>query len=1067
MLHTSTSSRAPVGALLLCLAINTLAACDSGRLAGSQNGPTPRRKTLDLAPGGGSTDDCGGAVWCPPPPDNGCDPGEFCPDAVVDAGSDAGPEEIDAGTVPDSGVDAGTVADAGTEVDAGAEVDAGTGEEDLVTVQNFGARGEFTSPSFLTTAPPGAALLAQNVVVDVTGEYTTARGFERLPAGIPGDYEISAWTVYQGAVIAHVRELSTLYRYVSGAWTAYAGTYAAPSPGLDANGDPIDGQVKFFETQQALYFTTSLGLYRIEGVTETPTLAGVVQALPGVATVSAAGQALSTSSATAYRYVWGRRATNGRIMLGAPSSRVTISNRSEGFTFSPTATPTSLVRASNIVTVKVTSGQAANLVVGQVVDLTATAAGADAAAFPLGAKTIASVGATSFTYAETGANATAATPASASFTSVATDVDIQHVIPIPSGVDATYFIQVYRADQVPLNVTPTDEMYLVHEEAVEDMLPGATSYTFVDATPDALKGDALYTNVNSGGSIGASHYAPPKAAVSTVFSGRAVYANTELKERIAMTLLGVSGQNGLKIGQGLKFIFEDGTSESYTADTFQAAPSTFKLFTDGTPSQNVVNTLASLAYIISTRSGGRIYARNEEGGNGIIGGLFVESRAVAEGPISVEAVGNGSAFTPALPSTFGADFIVRAGGIVSVNATTPVSLVVGQQITLNSIDPSGTADFPLGVKTVTTVFPPFTFTYAEAGPDAAVIMTDAGTFGAGGGAEVQTDDEAAPGGFMVSDNANPDSVPATLPEIAGDRYKRILRMLQVGNALFFLKEDGLFRLIGTDPTNYTVDCVDPTIRFVAPRAAWVLNGRAYALTSQGLASWTESSNPEPAALQIEDQLRAAVEHFPTLVDQTAFAISHESKRRAYLWLPDEEGTANAVLHVFNATEDAWTKWTKPAVDVFIHPTEDRLYLANPNVDGSGTAPAPSRERNTGTSADYQDEDGNAIEALVTWLPTVPPESTLQQQLVRASYHFRNTVPTTVDVGYSTPWVPEPLWFELTPEYSTSPGVLTTPPDQDHSRGDMHTLSIRHAVVNEPLRLLGFSAQLRFWTRRIP
>lgn len=1021
MSRTTVAFRTPAACILfVCLAYGCNPPLPEGQWTNAKASALAGISATDA----GTPDDCTNGVWCPPP--------------VVGGG------------LPDAG------------------------EEDIVTVPVLGARGEFTSPSFLTSAPPGAALLAQNVVVDRPGEYTTARGFERLPAALPGGREVSAWTVYQGAVIAHAASNSTLYRYVSGTWTAYSGTYAAPSPGTYPDGTPIAGKVAFFETQQTLYFTTSLGMYRLEGVTETPKPAGVVQALPGVAAPYAAGQALSTNSATAYRYVWGRRATNGRIMLGAPSDRVTVTNRSESFSFNPSA----VSKTSGVVTVTTTAGVIANLLVGQVVTLSDVDP-ADVAEFPEGEKVITTLfsdsdtGTHYFTYGTPivepppGTSAVATDPGAMNFTTTATAIDVSHIIPIPEGVDASYFLQVYRSDEVPQNVEPSDEMFLVHEKPFAEMNPSATSYVFTDGTPDALKGDALYTNLNSGNGISAAHFSPPKGAGTAVFGNRTFYANVELRERVGLTVLAVGVIGGPNVGHVLTV--SDGVSSfDYLADTVEdATTGRYMVYSDGTPAQNIANTVASLTRVINATTGGIIYAREAaDRADALgVGDVIFESRAIASAPITVTASQSSPYILPALGYSVLASIMSRTSNVVTVNTPIPHGFVVGQSVRRQrdtSFPPN--ANFPDGTFSVASVGSETNFTYADAGANATAGANQHRHYTAGDG--VQTDDEAAPGGFMVSDVANPDSVPSTLPEIVGDRYKRILFMVQVGSVLFFGKEDGLYRLSGTEPINYVVDCVDATIRFVAPRAVWVLNGRAYALTTQGLATWTESSTPQPAALQIEDQLRNIVETASAEVERYAFAVAHESKRRAYLFLPSGPGATSAdTIRVYNATGDAWTRWAKSAVDAFIHPTEDRLWLA-PSGEG-GEAPAPARERNSGTSADYMDEDGNAIQALLTWTPLHPPEPTQQEQLVRTTYSFAGPIPTAMDVSYVTDWNTTPIWFTLDSEYSQSPGTMTTPPTMEHNRGGTHTLSVRHAVVGEPLRLLGFSAQLRFWTRATP
>jgi len=946
-------------------------------------------------------------------------------------------------TCPDGGSDGGTENPQEVEVE--------------VMTQVFGARGLYTSPSFLTSAPPGAASRADNVVVDRPGDSTSRRGFEALASPLPGNLQPDAWTTYRGVPVAYSAASQTLYRFQSGVWTAYPGTYTPPSPGEDAEGNPLTGAMRFFEAEQALYFNTDDGMYVLESVTGAPAPAGVVRATTGISNIQAAGQALSPSAKTAYRYLWGRRAPSGRILLGEPSDRVVLTNRSESFPFNPTAMQR--VGTGTTVLVDVTAGVASNLKMGQVVNLTVTSD----ADFPIGPKVITSVGPTSFTYTEVGAPEVVATPGGMAFTSVATAVQIAHQIPIPTNPDPALFLQVYRADEVQANSEPSDEMYLVHERAVADMAVGGPLYLFLDNTPDDLKATPLYTNANEseGGIVGGSNYRPPVAAETALYDGRAVYANVELPERLTLTVLAV-GAGGLR--PDMVFTVSDGTTtETFVAGS-EETPTTFKVYTDGSVTQNVTNTVASLVNLVNQRASGFVTARHlvTEGP----GRFQLESRLIGSPPLTIRAQQSSPFLVPTVQYRATVETIVRVSGQSNVIAYSgyPHGLVVGQQVRrIHTGAPS--ALFPEGVFTVVAVPSAYVFTIADPGTDGEADF-EAGLDFETVGAETQTDDDRAPGGWMISPQGNPDAVNAVTPEIAGDRFKRILRVLPMAESFYLLKEDGLYRVTGDGPGNFSTETIDATMRFVGPRLAWVQNGRAFALTTQGLATWLEGGQPSYTALQIESDLRTLVEQLPEEVAAYGFAIPHESKRRAYLWLPTTAGDQSATqIYVFNATEDAWTRWPKPAVDAFVHPVEDRLYIARPDVDGSGTAPAPSRERMTGTNADYQDEGGEPVFATVTFTPFKPSGVTTDSQLVYATYHFAGVLPTQVDVGFMTPWSPTPRYFTLTQSASQQPGTLTTPPTMEHSRGTYHSISIRHYWPQEPLRLLGFSAKSRYYTTR--
>lgn len=185
------------------------------------------------------------------------------------------------------------------------------------------AAGEYPSMNELT-APQGAALRAVNVVVDVPNEYTTHRGLER---SADGSRAWSSLTYYAGSIIAHSETEGVLARLTGGVWTEYSGgPYNAPP-----------GEVMSFqEANGALFFTTAVGLYRLDGLTATPVLNGLPQGLPGTATLTGGSGYLTEGFTAAYRHSWALNVSadgNDRLVEGAPSPRLLVNN--------PTATAAS------------------------------------------------------------------------------------------------------------------------------------------------------------------------------------------------------------------------------------------------------------------------------------------------------------------------------------------------------------------------------------------------------------------------------------------------------------------------------------------------------------------------------------------------------------------------------------------------------------------------------------------------------------------------------------------------------------------------------------------------------
>lgn len=978
-------------------------------------------------------------------------------------------------SVPESGSEypghrtlrqAAVVADAGTNDDgcdggndalwcpgSGPGDDPGSWGEEM-NANIFGARGEYTSPSYVTGAPAGAASLARNVVVDVPGEYTTRNGFEILGPGFPDGVGATAMAYFQGHIIIHGQN-GKLYRMSSSTYPVeYPGIYYPPTVGVEPEeegGDDIVGVVQFVELNSTLYFNTSAGVYRLESVTGTPQLAGVAPATAGTATLTGTdGIALPGGSAVAYRYLWGRRAENGNIMLGTPSDRLVVENPNVDLT------PTAVQRTTNVVTVTFASAHgrsAGDYITVFFNDVT------DAGNFESGEYEITAVTTTppyTLTYAESAADATASAPGEVIVRYTPPAQDVEHVVPLPPEADSSYFLQAYRSEAADPNVGPSDEMALVYEVAVADLPTGATTATFTDGTPDALRATALYTNADAGDGVLAGRNRPPLAGVQTMWKNRAFYANVRFADSLALTVLAAGG-SGMTVDHAFT-VEGNGWSETYTAGLAESFPDTFKVYSGGTPSENVVNTVASLAAAINSRVGGRLYASAGEGGiPGTLGGITLTARSVSEETFTIRAGQASSYIIPALSFSATVVAMERALNKTVVETSRPHGFLPGQTVRRVA---SGTPDvnFPEGTFTVDLV--PNAYEFRVDDPGATAVAVTTGYTYENVAAPVESDDDHSPGGWAASEEFAPDAVTQRAANVAGGREKRVLGFLPLGEALFMLKEDGLFRLTGDGPQNFDVETVDNTVSFVAPRAALVIGQTAYALTTQGLMAWTENGKPVPASVPIESELRALVESARAGVNAYSFALNHDARRRAYFFLPSSatDYAATQVL-VYNTLTDTWTRWDRAFGAALVEPGTDRLIAAVTDAE-TGLVTHVARERLTGTNADYEDEDGSAIQAEVTYLPFVGSGPSVLKQTSWVHACFSGALPSSVDFGFASNWNPTPTWFTVSNDWSQRPGCISTPPTIAHSRGNTFTVGIRHAQVGEPLRLLGYSLVFR-------
>jgi hypothetical protein len=185
--------------------------------------------------------------------------------------------------------------------------------------------------------------------------------------------------------------------------------------------------------------------------------------------------------------------------------------------------------------------------------------------------------------------------------------------------------------------------------------------------------------------------------------------------------------------------------------------------------------------------------------------------------------------------------------------------------------------------------------------------------------------DVLPNGVYISKTNQPESVPLTNLIYIGGGDKPIYRVIALRDSVVVLKQDGVFRITGTSPSQLTVTPFDTTIILIAPDSAYTLNNTIFAMASQMVVSISESGvniesrNIEGGLLQI-----STLTHFPT----ATFAFSYESEREYILCMPSSNSDTTAKqMYVYNWLTQAWTHWLiAPTAGVVSLSPDNKLYL---------------------------------------------------------------------------------------------------------------------------------------------
>lgn len=731
--------------------------------------------------------------------------------------------------------------------------------------QTYSARGLYTYPNPLSEVPDGAFSRADEAVIRRPGIVETRRGFKPAAGtlGAAGD-RFRSLSDLTGTLVGHTSANTVaFYDADPGSWTAISGTYTPPD----------SRRMRFLRSAKSLYFTTTTGVKRIDEVGGAAMDAGVPQAIGGTVALNAAASGfLPINSQTAYRFVWGYRNVNDRVILGAPSGRVSITN--------PSAAAS-----------------------GKNVDL---------------------------------------------------------VVRLPSWVTADHFLQVYRADTSATDAIPAgDDMGLVYEAYPTSAELASFTMAFTDIQPEELKGAPLYSSPNAG-VPGSEKFQPPVCTDLAEYKERMWCSATIQRQRLLLTLLSVDATSGgMQDGDIVAIEYDTiGGEEQFTAATaYNETFRTFQRYTSGTASQNVANTALSLIRLINALST-RFTAYYVSGEFDSPGQILIERSTLGADSFAVKGVFGGPYFAPAIPWVFETIQLSRVGTTVTATLAVTHRLRVGQTVTQFT---PGSANFPAGAKTVTSVPSSTTFTYTEAG--AAITEVTANTWETNS-EPVRSDPSNAPNGLAYSEYGEPDAIPLSNYLSVGSANYKVLRVVPLGDTLFIFKEDGTYMLTGDSPETFNVRAYPTPAKLLAPDSVVVLGNSIYALTDQGVMPFSESS-AQVVSRPIESTLRslyAGGAGLQATVAAQAFGVAYETEREYWLFMPQSQfDTYAQQAFVYNYSTQAWTRWAFPAHSGYVLPGSDLAYL------GRYDANSVRVERKTLTVADYQDSDAIPIPMVVDWV----------------------------------------------------------------------------------------------------
>lgn len=462
--------------------------------------------------------------------------------------------------------------------------------------------------------------IADNLVLNRTGMAGNRKGFDYYvsdPTASP-----SSFYEFQSKLLWHQEANSSLwYSDGIGTKTQLTGTY----------NQPVNGAIRTVPTRGNLYLTTKQGIYKQTSYMVPPFAAGTPASLDSQITASGTGGGFcSGNTQVAYRITWLRSDTNSVAVQGAPSMR-------ETYTVANLVSASSLTRVGTTATLTCSAHTFSN---GDSI----TIKGATNILYN-GTYIISNKTATTFDYTISGSPAS---PDSSTSITADKETDLTITFTVPEDIKSGDQWELWRTTQSASSaVSCGDTMSLITRQSWSS----GTTVSYTDTTTDAfITQTPLYTNSNYQG-ISQQNNIPPLCKDIELYRDYVFYANVSWYHQIITTFIGTSN---LVNGTSSITLSNDDFSETYIFDSAEnIGTKHFQLYTSGTPSQNVKNTMKSLIKVINRQVGGKIYADyiSEEGD--APGKIKICARAFTTNKFYLicNVSNTGADFTPTIPTS--------------------------------------------------------------------------------------------------------------------------------------------------------------------------------------------------------------------------------------------------------------------------------------------------------------------------------------------------------------------------------------------------------------------------------
>lgn len=760
------------------------------------------------------------------------------------------------------------------------------------------------------TVPDGAMEEAKNVVIRSDDIITKTNGFysywQASPLEIATYGKPVATVSYQGRVILFaetgVGHFTDSFPF-GGSFNA-VGTLSAN----DDQGTTYD-VVTSFEQNKNLYFTSQQSVRKLESYSGAVSRAGVPPALtikPEYIFYANDGyvQATDAGAQVAYRYVIGRRDSNGNLLLSAPSDITTVGIPAKK-TLVPFTITSGYVNADYPLDPYVSPAIDSFVISDAKVGVTPTAS---LNGFKIFEPDIPEK--LSFSTTEPNGSGT--------FTVTMKGAKISLRFEFPSeleGPDYEYFYQVYRTSPSGSVLdSPYPDFKLISEQTLTPEQYGNRTIVFEDTIPEELRNAAaeLYTNPNTAEGELEENSRPPLAKFVGFYKNYAMYSHIQTVQRMRLNLVNPE----MLISTDL--IFKSGsTQEVYRAVNPSVygpgnVESFYPTITGINPLQISIPITATFPIgskiLITEVENGTIQAgeytmTNLVSGTATLGACmgtadFVTAQFVSDGTArlfngydsSYDLNGNTAFKTVAQWTDYVAQDLCRA-----INLNHDSFMYASYQ--------SRFKDFP-GFFTIQSkeFIEPIYLRYSSEPAHPAFIQNIPSDFGTG--IQFYSENDVRVNSVCPSKLGEPEAVPIIHDLRVGSNSAEIVGAAATRDSFIVLKEDGAYRIRGDSYETMIIEPLDLTVKFIKGTRSVLgtINNTIIAFSNQGIVQITDTS-VQLISRRIEDVIQPLIGRDLS----KTFLFGHEADRLFFVSTEAINPGQARKNWVYNVLNQSWTE----------------------------------------------------------------------------------------------------------------------------------------------------------------